>query len=531
MQFFLTMKFKYLIYTKFKKWKFLLSLSIIVIIIILKIPSILFQEMPPYTFCDENIFVNAAFKMFKSNNWIITEEFRSGGFNIYMPLISAYILNTLSILQIENKEFLIISRFISNFVLFLIGVYYLKKILKTLRFNLTIQYFALFLYILSPVVLALSRIHYPDHYILPFVFIAIYSSLKFKFFINKYFSKYLLILSITSGILISVKYTAILLVPFILLLIFLNPNNNIRLFRFKYFFVNSILFLITFALIILFFNISAFFNPEYFFRSWNYNYYNYRMDDPFSLITALNKGILFYSKIIFFQFFGFVFFIFYLVGNYSFIADRRYRSLLILNIPIYFFIIKLGVYFIYFNRNILMVLPFFLFIGLYGLQYIYNKIEKKYFNISILFILLILESLLRTGIIIRDDFKQDSRFAMEEYISSSIAVGSIIGYGWSCFTPPPFPKNKIVAAYKQDQDVDYYLVNSWWDSGDYLNEGENYPSFFGWNNYRDFHFTHYTSSKGGSDTKNSPNLDFHSRFELVKKIEGSGPTLTLYKSK
>jgi len=40
-----------------------------------------FQEMPPFTFCDESIYLDATVKMLKTSS-LYVDEFKSGGFNI-----------------------------------------------------------------------------------------------------------------------------------------------------------------------------------------------------------------------------------------------------------------------------------------------------------------------------------------------------------------------------------------------------------------------------------------------------------------
>lgn len=184
--------------------------SFFILALIFRIPPVLIQELPPFQFCDEDIYSSEVMKMLTENRFF-TKEFRSGGINIY----PAYFLGKLFFLIMgrlpELNELIIMARLLLSGILNASTVFIISKI-GTIIFkeNTRPKILLLLGFSLSPMISGISRIWYPDHYIIFFSSLFLYFLLKFN--ITKendtwIYSK----LGISLGLIISTKYTGVLL--------------------------------------------------------------------------------------------------------------------------------------------------------------------------------------------------------------------------------------------------------------------------------------------------------------------------------
>ena len=133
--------------------------------IFIRVPSIT-QKLPPYFFCDEELFSEETFRMLQENSYL-QEMFKAGPVNIYPPLIIYKIYITFTNQAPSFNELLILGRIILPILASCLTILFLDKLSHLLfgKENLRPKVVIFSLFTFSPYIFSQSRMWYPDHYL------------------------------------------------------------------------------------------------------------------------------------------------------------------------------------------------------------------------------------------------------------------------------------------------------------------------------------------------------------------------------
>ena len=200
-------KVKYISYLKYIF--FVITLNIIV-----RLPSV-FQELPPYSPVDENIFVDKAFRHYQIDRYYIN---RVNQIVYYLASAPSYLYSAITGEKVSKSEFTIFARLfcpvlmnsISSAFIFLIALILFNSKLKSFLISM--------LYSISPLIMGLSRMVYPDYIlILSSSTILLLCLLKLK----KDSNTFVILSSITISIATSIKIHGLsLIAPCLIVIIY-----------------------------------------------------------------------------------------------------------------------------------------------------------------------------------------------------------------------------------------------------------------------------------------------------------------------
>jgi hypothetical protein len=495
-----------------KNGKFILPI-ILIFYVVSKIP-ILFQELPPFTFCDEDLFSMETYRLLKEDGYVL-KQLRSGSINVLPTLIISKIIS--HFIQVDFTQIILIGRSFNLIILGIFGLVGLHLLTLQITKNYLASIICIFLFLISPYTYSTSRYWYPDH----FIFFSIVWSL---FFIIKfiYESKLnnLIISSIFFSIALSIKYTAIILIFPIICILFFNKEN-------KFFVRNLLIFSISSVLLFLLINYSLFYDINLFLNDFNYNIKNYGSRSLYDL-SGINY-YLFISLILPLGFSGLIMFIYGII----FLINSNRIFLTSFFIYFIFFLLLLGTVPLVINRNISILIPFLFPIFASGIIFILSKYNFYYTILKIIITLSLIFNILLYFYSINKDFKPDSRIIARNWINQNIKKGTEIGINEGCSgEPAPDPKN-----YKLTFDPDfinqheYYVFNSYWGHG----PGHNYLGTKGvlqQIEQKYIHFYNYGDKKlirlNPDMNDDSYYINKISGYKLIKKFDSNGPVILLY---
>lgn len=516
------------------------SIIIFSVNLLLRLPGI-FQDLPPHTFIDEYIYTEWAFKMYKGEFWQ-PNAFLAGGMNYYLPTISMRFFSYVTGFQFDYVSFTIFSRLITvGFLSSVAPVFVFAATLLIARGQIIAALFASISMTISPMALGLSRVHYPDEYIVFFSALLLLLSLIIFQNTNGKLLK-LLLLPLVMAMTVSVKYSAgyLFLVP---LYYYLLSQTKTRV-------VSVVIEMAAIALLMLifFYFINPYMDLELLEDALRFHK-NHYVNGHAGLETdgSFGAGILFYSKILYLTAFGILGFVVYAFGVVRMIKIvRPEHCLLILLLPVVF-ILMIGSYKIVINRNLMGILPYFFIVLGFGFSLMYEFLIKssndgsskyKLFFITIFFLFTLIEPVARISSSLRKDFLQDSRVVADNWIKSNIDDTKTIGYSlMSQCCGPEHPSDKIwnlgmpVSTKSQsDKCVDYYVMDSWF----YETAAGLGRSVFELPIYHEHHYMNTAYGNYNSNiVKGDIQRKFLSKFELIKEFSGEyyGPNVYIYKVK
>ena len=390
--------------------------------IIFRIPGAI-QDLPPYIFCDEEIFIKESYSL-QDENRIITNEFRSGGLNIYLPLIVFKIVSRIFNINEEFTPYIFTARILM--VIISSATSYVLYLLSNIIFyNTTINKFTLLGFVFSPTIFAHSRYWYPDH-------ILIFFSSLFLYFLAKNYKenftvKNYLKLNIVYALLVSVKYTSLIFLPLIWLsIIFLNlKDKKIALSKvnLKLVIGSNVIGLVTFLVI----NSSI----------------HVRSDESPLSFNILGGLIALYGAI--------------------YTLNHQNNTFLIpLTLFSFIYLIVLSQAGLVLNRNLILVFPLVLVFFGQGCYQLWS-VKKNFTSLKVVVILSISFQVINTAYVVIHDLAVDSRIISEARLKFLIPEGSSVGVNDGCSGPSP----AAVRGYKTitdpffKQDLDYYVINSY----------------------------------------------------------------------
>lgn len=486
-----------------------------------RLPS-LFQELPPYLFCDENIFYGEAKRLLHSNTYLLN-EFKAGALNIYIPLFFIKIIDYFKYFKLNDENIIILGRLVLVCIINPLSIIFIYKSSIAIFKNKIIGLISAISFFLCGMVYGVSRLWYPDHFLIFFASGFLYY-LSITIWSDRNY-KNIIYLAIFTASAISVKYTSLLLAIPIFTSIVLDRkiiNNKI------YFLNNILLFLVTFLAFLGIVNWSVYINFDKFISDFQFNIVNYQPSLEFNWV-----GVKYYFSTVYFLSFSLLGFFIILYGYiYSFNFNRKFFIISLIS-PL-FIIIYLGAsYNIQVHRNMMVCMPFILITfsaGFYAALELMKNHGSKY-KFLIASILIIVTGYQASQIISQfiNDLKIDSRKVAYFYISKNIPLKSTVGVNEVCSGQSPAEQNSntIIFDPLMSQKLDYYVINSYWMS-------PFDPAFKSLGLLTSFtpkylHFYVFNSAKlFGSQNENINDL-VPNNYQIIENIKFSGPEIIILK--
>ncbi|MCK6599557.1 MAG: phospholipid carrier-dependent glycosyltransferase [Bdellovibrionaceae bacterium] len=491
----------------------------------MRIPAALFQELPPFQFCDEEIYSSEVFKMLTEMR-LFTKEFRAGGMNIYpayfLGLIYSYLKGHLPSLT----ELILLGRIFYNVILNSLTLFVLYFIAQELLpENRRFKFLLVSLFVLSPMVLGVSRIWYPDHYI---IFFATYALLLFiKLARGQRTSSLLWQTGLAMALVISSKYTGLFLVIPYIFATFKDWQKNKD---HKTHFIVFCSFVLSFCIL----QISGFVYPNEFKEGFLFNLKNYQRSETFNF-----NGIGFYSVILLVTSSGLLSAFLCSFGIICWHRLQKKITYLLLSFPV-FLLLYLGKAGLVINRNMIIALPFLLPFFALGLEAILQKIDtatvktKKKLIYATVFMLFFLEPAYKISTQIQTDLQIDSRVLARNWINQHLPANSIIVHNEFCSGESPAmspPYQLIRLAELGNKKHDYFVFNSWW-GGPFNTYLESYGLLVN-PVYSSFHYLHINEKNWFSIKHHHSDyqaLQENLNYQVIKEIKAAGPTILIAKS-
>jgi hypothetical protein len=442
---------------KFPLWVYLCS----ILNFFIHLPSI-GKELMPYQFCDESIFSFQVHGML-NNGSNVTNEFRAGGYNIYPVLALLRIFTFVNPVSLDFNSVLLAGRVLMVQVPNILICFVIYILVRELNLSSRFGLVGNALVLLSPLIFGISRLWYPDHYIF------FYSSLLVLYIVrildntsNKsdYFAA-----GCVMGIIISIKYTGLLLLPILIFLVlsgYLRDSSGTdRKLRRKLWGRLNLVFFSSLVIVLILFNFSLIFEFQKFVQDFNFNLANYSKSPGIRY-----SGFFFYLYQIFVVSWFPTVVIFWCIGAVELFRRSGYYFFTFVAIPI-LIVFYLGMAGTVINRNITFILPFF-FVGIIlGIQKaIALKGAIGKFSFTVLLAAMFLNGIITVGVALSQDLKEDSRTVAESWIAQELPVDAFIGTNEFCSGPSPardISKNIYIDEIMK-KDYEYYIFNSYYPS-------------------------------------------------------------------
>ena len=507
---------------------------IFIINIILRVPGV-YQELPPNSFCDEDLITNYAFKNYNENK---IYYYGLGQINYYLAAIPSYFSDLFLEQKLSRDKFIVLSRFLGPVFFNSIGAVIIFFTINLLTKSLIVCSLFSILFTFSPMNLGLSRIFYPDHYLIIFSTVCLFLSLLSIKGLSNNLS--IIVGSFTVAFAASVKIHGFVL---ILPLIFSNLNFFQKGSEFNFFSIKSSIIKTLFIIFgsLIFFSLL---NPSLFIEGftvlekyidWKRSIYSKDYEYLMS-----NNPYAFYMMVSLFCSFGVSASLLFIIGFIKVYRSDLQLFLTLISCPIVL-ILFFGQLKLIVIRNMNLSLPFLLIFIAYGYFNSIHIIKNqflKYMMISVLFIEPVSKSLFSFF----SDFKIDSRIKTREWVSKNIIEGSTIASNKGCFQPFPFDSDKFNSIdlgfsssmiYLENYDnIDYLIIDSWF--GDMIGKNK-HKSEQSWTIiFTEKIFNNLTFINAGGmfhENKYQKGLLRNNYFEHIHTIRGYGPDIFIYENK
>jgi len=434
-------------------------LAIYAVNVALRFPAV-FQEFPPFQFFDESLYVRDGFLIYSTGQWVQT-RFEAGGGNYYPVMLAAHLVTWVRGDTLSHEEYLILARIIGPVLIASLMPIFVTLTVARLTQDRRSVAAAAIIATLSPFALGVSRLFYPDHFIIGPVAALIWLCVGIMQGDFAKFRHY-----VAAGALIgfttSIKYSGPLM----------------------------------FALL----------GPAYLVGNWKRGIVGWIADprvwaagaaavavfvlldpilwiDPNKIVQALEFHSRHYSgwhpglespnSYLFYSLYGLCI-TFGVLGSVLFVAGcvrlwRRYRwiALVLIGFPI-FFVGVLGYYPLATSRNLMPAVPFFIILMAIGAGCLLDTLERRVPDpriVPLLVVLVLAEPVWRNTMSLINDFQRDAREAAWEWIGKNIPAGAPIAYSYVGFGMP-FDKNRnpLVDAFRGDRSamcVGYFVLDGW----------------------------------------------------------------------
>lgn len=432
-------------------------ISIALFGVLIRIPAVRIG-LSPFTFCDEGMWISEARRMIEENT-LLTLEFRSGGVTLIPVVLVGKLLASISGSLPTEDGILLIGRVL----LVVIGSFFppilLAKSVKLLGATPRTEKIAALTMATSPSILAMSKFWYPDHHIVLWSTLFIFTGIK-TLKSTKHRLRESVYLGITLGLLISTKYTAtvfLLTVP----IYFINSDKSKQktclragLATIKYSAATVVFSLLT----ILTINYSLIFRWSEFWTDFTFNLNNYS-----EVGGGLRSAIFYIYYFLFapFSLFGFVFIAFGLI----YLLDYSKKFVAATLIPTIILIASLSRTGLTINRNVAVLYPIAAILFSIGISYFGSRIRLSKLSLVLTLIPFIFfgwESVIQ----LKHEIKGDSRVHAKEWAANNIAVQETVGVNEFCSGVSPASAAGIPTASDplMENEYTYYMFNSYWFS-------------------------------------------------------------------
>jgi hypothetical protein len=390
-------------------------------------------------------------------NTLVTLEFRSGGMTLIPVVLVGKLLALISGSTPSEDGVLVIGRVL----LVVIGSFFppilLAKSVKLLGATPRTEKIAALSMATSPSILAMSKFWYPDHHIVLWSSLFVFTGIK-TLMSTKHKLRESVYLGITLGLLISTKYTAmvfLLTVP----IIFINSSKSkqIRFVRaglavIKYSATTAVVSLLTFLII----NYSLIFRWSEFRADFAFNLNNYSEAGG-----GVSSAVFYIYYFLFapFSLFGFIFMVFGLM----FLLDHSKKFLIATLIPTTILIALLSKTGLTINRNVAVLYPIAAILFSLGVSFVGSRIRLSKLSpilMSIPFIFFGWESTIQ----LKHEIKGDSRVHAKEWAANNIPIQETVGVNEFCSGISPVSAAGISTAGDplMENGYTYYMFNSYW---------------------------------------------------------------------
>jgi len=489
--------------------------------IFIRVPSIT-QNLPPYFFCDEELFSEETFRMLQENSYL-QEMFKAGPVNIYPPLIIYKIYITFTNQAPSFNELLILGRIILPILASCLTILFLDKLSHLLfgKENLRPKVVIFSLFTFSPYIFSQSRMWYPDHY--QFFITTALTFYILKMYYEKISFKSVIPIIIFYALLISTKYTGLFfgLPIFLAILIKTFKEKTTLTIGLK----NILSYLIFGSAVLLTINLSALVNFEKFLQDFLFNINNY--GGGFELSNRGFHGFKYYIIFLFIIPFS-IFSIYFLsLGALDLIKRKKYFEIFLHVLIPFIICIYLGGFYLIMNRNINFLLISVLLLTTYGIEKSLNSVKFRKLNYSLISLMFafILYSFVLTII---DDLKTDSRVVAESWMQENINFGTSTTFGTNeaCSGDSPAAKiGETIYDPNFDLGLDYYILNDYWSSK--ITNNNSRQNIFTVRNHKNDHFYYYLnldliSNRHFADVEK---FNIPDGYEIIKTFDGNGPTI------
>lgn len=420
--------------------------------------GILFQELPPFLFCDEAIFAGEAHAMLIEGRHL-TSEFKAGAINIYPLYVLGVLIQNLLGITLNVTDFIIAGRVFYLMILAPASLYFIYRSAIILFESKGIALLAIFSVFVSPYFYSVSRIWYPDHYIVFFSSMALYLMSRYYKELNHW--SFPILIGIAIAATTSVKYTGIFLSLFFAAFVILKqisvPGTHGSA-------VKSIVrdglvafgfLMITLAII----NFSAFYNTDKFLADFKFNLSNYDRGGGINW-----SGIGFYFMTSHYLYMGLLGFTALLAGLFK-LWRHDFKVFIILYAPTIFVIIYLGSAGLVLHRNMSLLVPVVAILFAYGVNAVACRLGKNIPLIKPLIIgLIFLTPTIHTAAAIKKDFlNKDSRILAREWIKMNLPVDAIVGHNQFCLgeSPAQIENIQLIADPQMSMSLPYYVYNAY----------------------------------------------------------------------
>ena len=448
----------------------LILFSLFLVSIILRIPSV-YQELPPYVFCDESMYLGDTIRMWRSKGLdsLLVNEFRAGPLNSYLPLLMLKGINFfVNITAWGTTETLIAGRMLLCVLINSLAIFFVYGAATTLFGNKVVGLYSAAAFMFSPLVISTSRYWYPDSYVIFFAAGTVF--FLSKILINSKIWVNYLFIGIFLALTISVKYSGIFFLFPIGLIFLINLIKIIYSKKYqeiKFFAISALIVLLSFLALLMILNISAFFKWDLFLQAFNWNINNY---SPQSNVNT--KGIYYYLIVLFILSFGLMGAPVFIFGYLKIILRNPIIMSMVFFPPVLILSYVGGRYGIVVHRNAIIVLPFVLPVFGYGLNELISIVTNRKSCLPIKIVIIAFISGLTLVLSLQSlssfshDLRVDSRVLAYKWISENIPSGSMIGTNEFCSGSSPAEQNKntLVIDPEMRKNLDYYVFNTYWNS-------------------------------------------------------------------
>jgi 4-amino-4-deoxy-L-arabinose transferase-like glycosyltransferase len=433
--------------------------GLLAINVALRLPG-MFQDLPPLMFDDESLYTfDPYYQMYLAGSWY-PPHYLSGGMNFYPPLLLAKLWSAITGQQLSADQYVGLARVLGPLLINSASAVFIVATVAKLDRRPAAILAAAGMATLSPLILGISRIFYPDHYIIgpaaALLYICVCVARK-EASVAHYLAAGALI-----AIAASLKYTGGML-ALLFAGAYLAGNldrgvvglvTDIRLWRAGYVAVA------VFALL----NPGILVDHHRLLEALTLHRKHY-MDGHTGIESA--HGHLFYLLTLCLTF-GVLGIVPLVTGGVTLLRRERRVAIVMLGTAA-LLVYVVGSYVVAINRNIMMVIPIVVTLMSIGSADLVEAARERWpgarWVVPVLALALSADPVWRDVMSLRNDFQGDSRAASQEWIAHNVPAGTPIGFSpatWGIpfdLTRNPLVRKSMPAT--EQPCADLYVMDDW----------------------------------------------------------------------